>query len=282
MKCLYSSDLHGNPWIYAKLFELAGAADVGAVLLGGDLSPLTPPLDLMIERQGSFWTEFLPPRCAELTRAGKRVLLIPGNDDLAVHDPLLRQGHEDGVWNLIDGASADLDGFVVGGCSTVSITPFLLKDREAYDLERGTKAEIDGMDLDDPNAIYTAPRPIDAISRTLLERLESLFAAIDGAQPKILMAHCPPYATALDVLYDGRHVGSRAVRAIIERHTPVLALHGHIHESPAMEGGSWMHRLGDTIAVNPGSSHHGGERARLQLVSFDTKDVAGTIRYDRL
>ena len=47
-------------------------------------------------------------------------------------------------------------------------------------------------------------------------------------------------------------VGSTAVRRIIEEYQPLLALHGHIHESRGAI------RLGRTLAVNPGSEYGDG------------------------
>ena len=47
-------------------------------------------------------------------------------------------------------------------------------------------------------------------------------------------------------------VGSTAVRTAIERHQPMLTLHGHIHESRAMV------KLGRTQAINPGSEYGDG------------------------
>ena len=47
-------------------------------------------------------------------------------------------------------------------------------------------------------------------------------------------------------------VGSVAVRRIIEKYQPVLAVHGHIHES----GGE--RKIGKTLCINPGSeANHG-------------------------
>jgi Icc-related predicted phosphoesterase len=40
-------------------------------------------------------------------------------------------------------------------------------------------------------------------------------------------------------------VGSTAIREFIERHQPLLALHGHVHESRAAE------RIGRTLCLNP-------------------------------
>jgi Icc-related predicted phosphoesterase len=46
--------------------------------------------------------------------------------------------------------------------------------------------------------------------------------------------------------------GSTAVRAAIHRHQPMLALHGHIHESRGIT------RLGKTVCINPGSEYGEG------------------------
>jgi Icc-related predicted phosphoesterase len=42
------------------------------------------------------------------------------------------------------------------------------------------------------------------------------------------------------------------VREVIERHQPLLALHGHIHESRATTN------IGRTLCVNPGSEYGEG------------------------
>jgi Icc-related predicted phosphoesterase len=42
------------------------------------------------------------------------------------------------------------------------------------------------------------------------------------------------------------------VRAAIERHQPIVSLHGHVHESAGFR------RIGDTLAVNPGSEYGTG------------------------
>jgi uncharacterized protein len=98
----------------------------------------------------------------------------------------------------------------------------------------------------------------------LQARIERALAqATVGQERLILSLHCPPYDTPLDVApkisadlrVQGQqvaHVGSTAVRAVIEDVQPVLSLHGHIHESRATA------RIGRTLAVNPGSSYEQG------------------------
>jgi hypothetical protein len=62
------------------------------------------------------------------------------------------------------------------------------------------------------------------------------------------MFHGPPHGTALDQIAGGVHVGSREVRRSMERSRPLLALHGHIHESTAVSG-RFADRVGETICT---------------------------------
>jgi Icc-related predicted phosphoesterase len=47
-------------------------------------------------------------------------------------------------------------------------------------------------------------------------------------------------------------IGSTAVRDAIERHQPLVGLHGHVHESPAAQ------QIGRTQCINPGSEYVDG------------------------
>ena len=46
--------------------------------------------------------------------------------------------------------------------------------------------------------------------------------------------------------------GSQAVRNVIERYQPLIALHGHIHESRGTV------KIGKTVCINPGSAYGEG------------------------
>jgi Icc-related predicted phosphoesterase len=65
-------------------------------------------------------------------------------------------------------------------------------------------------------------------------------------------------------------VGSTAVRAAIERHQPLLGLHGHVHESPGSE------RLGATLCLNPGSEYGDGV---LRGAIVDLEEERGVARW---
>ncbi len=67
----------------------------------------------------------------------------------------------------------------------------------------------------------------------------------------ILLTHTPPYGTKLDIMYTGEHVGSKALRTLIEVRKPLLTVSGHIHESRNVD------HLGRTVLVNPGPNYKG-------------------------
>lgn len=103
---------------------------------------------------------------------------------------------------------------------------------------------------------------------SLAERFEKLVVDVEDPSRAIFNIHVPPYASQLDngPMLDWETmkvkggigqdvsvpVGSHACRAFLERHQPMLALHGHIHESRAVT------RIGRTIAINPGSDYGDG------------------------
>jgi hypothetical protein len=70
--------------------------------------------------------------------------------------------------------------------------------------------------------------------------------------PLILVSHVPPYDTKVDRLHNGKHVGSTAVRTIIEQYQPDLCITGHIHEGKGRDS------ILKTEIVNPGMLKRGG------------------------
>ena len=85
----------------------------------------------------------------------------------------------------------------------------------------------------------------------LSEALQAGYAQIAGAKHHVVLSHCPPRDGRLDRTFTGRHVGSKAVRAFIERTRPDLVICGHIHESRGVD------RLGPTTVVNCGPAAAG-------------------------
>lgn len=76
-------------------------------------------------------------------------------------------------------------------------------------------------------------------------------AQIAGAARHLVLSHAPPYRSKLDRTHFFKHVGSRALRAFIDRVQPLLVVCGHIHEGRGVE------RLGRTTLVNCGMAGRG-------------------------
>jgi Icc-related predicted phosphoesterase len=66
------------------------------------------------------------------------------------------------------------------------------------------------------------------------------------APVKILVSHTPPLNTSTDLIDNGVHVGSAAIRKFIEEKQPDFCFTGHIHESRGED------RIGHTLILNPG------------------------------
>lgn len=99
----------------------------------------------------------------------------------------------------------------------------------------------------------------------LAARYDSMTAQLKHPRNAIFNIHVPPYASNLDEApeldenlrpkYAGnalKPVGSTALRAAIEKHQPLMGLHGHIHE------GRGSSRIGRTLCINPGSMYEQG------------------------
>jgi Icc-related predicted phosphoesterase len=112
---------------------------------------------------------------------------------------------------------------------------------------------------------FDSPRELE--EDELYRRVEALAGEVDDLSRCIFNLHVPPYASQLDtapaldeqlrvVTTAGQPklvpVGSTAVRELIERFQPLVALHGHVHESRAAT------RIGRTLCINPGSDYHTG------------------------
>ena len=112
---------------------------------------------------------------------------------------------------------------------------------------------------------FDSPRELD--EDELFRRIEAMAEQVPDHSRSIFNLHVPPYGSQLDVAPEldadlnvlvaaGQPkmapCGSTAVREAIERWQPLLALHGHVHESRG------ANRIGRTLCINPGSDYHTG------------------------
>ena len=120
-----------------------------------------------------------------------------------------------------------------------------------------------------------------SIEEELASRLEKATSGLADPANSLFNFHCPPYDTQIDVapkldkelrpvLTPGgepemAHVGSTAVRQMIEKLQPLAGLHGHIHESRGFS------KIGKTVCFNPGSEYTTGVLRGLIINLSDKK-----------
>ncbi len=168
-----------------------------------------------------------------LRGSGVEVYIMPGNDDYLEIDGVLNKS--DFVVNP-DGKVVEVGGkYEMISSGFVNVTP------------------------------WKAPRDIP--DEKLEEILEDLASKVRVISNSIFSLHAPPYNTLIDlaplldntlkpVMSGGElvmtHVGSMAVRKMIEKYQPLLGLHGHIHESKGVV------KIGRTLCINAGSDYLSG------------------------
>jgi uncharacterized protein len=268
---VYTSDLHGHLDLYRAAGEAAVRTRADALIFGGDLCPGTPSgnaLNLPFE-QPAFILDRLSPLLSEwkYSHPSLRIFAILGNDDCQTVLPAINELERNGLLESLHQKARTLNGYTLVGLSYVPPTPFQLKDFERWDAAPNPDSESSSH-----RCVVSAPegfrvvedfRPYLSSLPTLAEELERL--PVTDPQRVVAVIHSPPFDTKCDVLFDGRHIGSKAVRNWIEKHQPLLTLHGHIHESPKLSR-SYCDRIGSTIVVNPGCDH---VRPHLLFINLD-------------
>jgi len=262
MKILFASDLHGHRNLYAELFAAASRKGARAVILGGDLLPHHGPFQDTVVEQEDFIASFLESALEDFLkqRPDVQFYALLGNTDWRASCDAMARLAEKGLLKLLHGEFHAMgEGYRVLGYGHVPPTPFRMKDGERLDFP-GDELPAKVVVVD-PAGHYQG-------EKSIAEELDAL-PLPTGDHKLVVVIHSPPSDTGLDVLFDGTHVGSRAVRRFIEKHRPILALHGHIHEAPEMSG-SWIEHLGPTVCINPGQSPQ-----RLHGVLLDLDDFPG-------
>jgi Icc-related predicted phosphoesterase len=178
-------------------------------------------------------------------------------------------------------AGTEIRMFLTGGNDD---EPSILEVLEKHEGEHVVAAEGKLIELDEEHTMITVglstPTPWDTPREVDEEGMEATIEAAVGAVPDVSHCvfnfHCPPMDTIIDrcvkiedpsglepgelpkpVREAGRFVttggGSVAVRESIRKYQPLVALHGHIHESPGRV------RIGTTPCFNPGSEYGQGQ-----------------------
>ena len=290
-KILFCTDVHGSDTVYRKFLNASKMYKVNAAIIGGDLTGkalvLVSKKNGCYEAnvQGRLWTaqneQELQSMIKEFRRRGyyvhtadsgsvEEIRSNPAKAEECLKEYILKSL---GEWMEL--AKERLKGSGIkcyispGNDDDYDIDPIL--DRSDF----VTNPEGKVLMLDDHHEMITLGNvnvtpwncPRDIPEDKLSEMIDKLTSGLKNPSSSIFNLHAPPHGTLLDlapeldpelrpVIKAGQpnmiHVGSVSVRESIEKCQPLLGLHGHIHESKAVED------VGRTVCINPGSNYWDG------------------------
>ncbi len=272
---LFSSDLHGNTEQYVRLFCKALKDGVNAIIIGGDITPKDPAHRTPESQRDFLIMELFPlienfhKQCARSLHECK-VYLMMGNDDFKSNYGLLKRYENKIGFKLIHERCFKLhEDFKIIGYSFVPLTPFRYKDWEKPDLttvreEFTRKGKFVTSGVRSRNGkLVEYEIDLKNRTRTIEKDLNRLFE-LAGTGKIILVSHAPPKNTNLDIISTNEHVGSDAIRKIIEERQPYVVLSGHIHET-VNKSGTFKHRLANTTCMSSGNDHTGKKVAAIEF-----------------
>jgi len=286
-KIFFATDLHGSEMCWRKFLNAAKFYDADVLICGGDMTgkamiPIVEEnghytvtiasdrqvvsagevgnIESQIRRRGYYPLHVTPERLQEL------------DENADVRKKTFQQVMLDGVRRWMDMASEKLRGsgvriFVCPGNDDEMEVDDVVRESDMVELGEGRMVDIDGFTMISTGWSNHTPWNThrEETEELLGERIEAMAKQIPDPARAIFNLHCPPYRSGLDeapaidsdlkLMHGGRAlrpVGSTAVRQAIDKHQPLLSLHGHIHESKGAV------KLGKTLSINPGSAYEEG------------------------
>lgn len=271
-KACFVSDLHGSPRRYEALFRYLSDNPPDILFIGGDLFPGALRSLFNVTPGEAFVEQVILANLRRLRRRlGGRypeIFVILGNDDGRFWEASVLDVAAEGYWHYLHNRHVVWRDFDLYGYNYVPPTPFRLKDWERYDVSR----YIDPGCIAPAEGVLTMPVSEYELDWATIE--DDLQRLIDGKdlERAIMLFHTPPYQSDLDrAALDGKtvdhvpldvHVGSIAVKRLIEEHQPLLTLHGHVHEASTLTG-SFCQGFGRTFSIN--GAYDGPELALIEI-----------------
>jgi uncharacterized protein len=286
-KIFFATDLHGSEMCWRKFLNAAKFYDADVLICGGDMTgkAIVP----IVQENGHFTftlagvqqavgAEQVGEVEAQIRRKGYYPLQMSVDrlHELDTNEKMRAETFQqvmlEGVDRWMGMAAEKLRGtgvrcFVCPGNDDEMEVDDVIRRSDLVELGEGRMVEIDGYTMISTGWSNHTPWNThrEETEEQLGERIEAMAKQVSDPSHAIFNLHCPPYKSGLDeapaidadlrLLHGGRAlrpVGSTAVREAIEKHQPLLSLHGHIHESKGAI------KIGKTLSINPGSSYEEG------------------------
>jgi Icc-related predicted phosphoesterase len=289
-RILFATDLHGSEMVFRKFLNAVRVYEAQIAILGGDLTgkrlvPVVEAADRWTTTIGGEEVvvhdrEDLEELCERIRNLGQYPIVIDGDEyrrlqeDPEAVDARFRAECDRQVTDWMRRAAERLEPsaipiYVTGGNDDFLSIEEIIDAAEYVTNAEGRVVEVlPGVAMMSSGYSNQTPWqcPRDIPEEELERRLEAMAAEMGDCSHAIFNLHVPPMGSGLDqcprldttvspprpMVGEEIAAGSTAVRAAIERHQPMLSLHGHIHESRGMQ------RIGHTTCVNPGSEYGEG------------------------
>ncbi len=135
--------------------------------------------------------------------------------------------------------------------------PFGCKDRVVTETDYIPQRQLSFLPVYRMNMVMTEFLTGWSIPKTELPLMCGILKELpEPESPKktVYVMHMPPAGLRLgQLLYQDLDIGSVDIYEFLKAKQPLLSLHGHIHESPDTEKGSWMNQIGTTTCIQPGA-----------------------------
>jgi Icc-related predicted phosphoesterase len=309
-RLFFATDVHGSTVCWKKFLNSAEFYDADVLVLGGDTTgkAIFPIVDEggryrytrsgethHIEDDGEleeFVTSLENQGYYPYVLEESEYEALRGDDTEGREDEIFEAEMEARVREWCEMAEErvpeDVPVFVCPGNDDPFSIDAVWEESDAVTLTEGDVVDVDG-EYTMASSGWTNRSPWDTYREEdeddLEQRLERVVSKVDDVDRCIFNFHDPPYKSQLDEgpeLDEDRRpkygaqttepVGSTAVRRIIEKYQPPLSLHGHIHESRGKT------RIGETIAVNPGSVYSEGSLQGAVIDLQPEVNVIGLVR----
>ena len=269
-RLLYVTDLHG--WIdgYEQISIVAQEEEITTIVNGGDMFPHAKDLILTQRR---FIEEYLYFYFERLDASGISYYGMLANDDCQAVLPNWRElvRTYPKLRDLTEEWIPLADGLAVCGCNYIPDPPFRLKDWCVLDTRDYVRPSQHPDPIISQGGRFELVHDIDTFFKTrptLEDILNEIAERATSFERAVFVCHAPPRGTGLGNIGTGADVGSAAVRAWILRHQPLLALHGHIHESCRITGT-------DTIEIGRTVVHQPGQERMWKRLIYSIVDIEG-------
>jgi len=288
MKVFFATDIHGSEVCWRKFLNAAAFYKADMVVLGGDV---TGKVMVPIVDHGGHWKvtvrgqEYTLDSQQALEDIKTQIRNAGSYPALVTPDELQELSREEGAvdrrftvemtqsldrWlDMADGKlrGGEIPCILNGGNDDIWEIDDIIEQSPCVSFAEGKLLDLEGFSL--VSMGWTNPTPWDTFREApepeLATKIEAVVSQVPDLGRAIFNFHAPPYGTGLDEapaldatlrpIHGGavmKPVGSTAVRDAIQKHQPMLSVHGHIHESRGVK------KMGRTLAINPGSVYGDG------------------------